>query len=220
MKNIRAGICRQILSMLVLVGGFAPAMALAQDGASRHQPAAGWDVASKIVVQTTVTRRGTMGETRRSSTTEVFHTDGRGRTRLDRGPWVVLWTATEPRPRIFDRRTGAPVPLLPLQTATPPGGAGRAAPLGRILKEEDLGERRITGVAARGVRVRYEMPNTQRADGPPFELWTETWKSADGRVLEKKVWDRSLDQTELMQYGYEPIASVPEELFEFDARAQ
>jgi hypothetical protein len=220
MKMTRTRIHCQVLYVVLLCGGFVPAMAIAQEGASRHVPAPEWETASKIVVRTTSISRGAMGETRRTSTTDIFHTDGRGRTRLDRGPWIMLWAATGSGPRVFDRRTGEPVPIIPFPADAPSGSAPHAAALGRILKQEDLGERRIADAVVRGTRIRYEMPDTIRDDAPLVELWTETWKSADGRVHEKTIWDRSRDQTHIMEYAYEPLTSVPEEMFELHTRTQ
>jgi hypothetical protein len=168
---------------------------------------------ASVTVTTTVITRGPEGE-QRTVETKVFpfgtppgsaaklpehaaigpKADGSGLELVDRG--------TGERLHPQDIRPPAPPPAVNLRRI-----GGRPE---RVLERRDLGERSFGEWTARGDRILWEMRDRARADAPFWRLSLETWKAANGILLEQSTWDSRTDRTEIHEYRYEPLPAEPD----------
>jgi len=197
-----------LAALIVTVGASIPASA---EETTRRMPDAQPSGPLKITV-TTTTIDPRLVANDRTVTTEVIYTDADGRSRVDRGNISIIRNPDETAPRVVNRVTGE---WMSQDTRAEGAQEGAKVSIGREVKREDLGERGINGMPARGTRVTWEMPGFV-SDAPTWEVSAETWKTSEGRVLEKTTWDSQTERTQIIEYAYEPLVEVPADTFQVD----
>ena len=194
--------------------------AVADEQAPRQVPGRSLESPMLITVKTTTIRRDPLGQTSRSVTSETIRTDGRGRSRMDRGDIVAVWGSNgSPAPQVMNRKTGEILDFRRdgANRSGPLAGAEPKVSIGPEVNREDLGEREVGGAPARGTRIAYEVPNPLDADAKPWEVWTETWRGLeDGRLLMKTTFSSATQETKIVEYAYQTLqdGELSEETFE------